>query len=80
MIWVIQDLYFVVNSLSSWLGFSWAIQGPWAFLWCPRRDNDQVIKCYLSPNVCPSVRHTQRRPLFKSNSFDQNFMKLGHIV
>ena len=27
--------------------------------------------------VCTSV---QRRPLTKSNTFDQNFMKLGHIV
>ena len=31
-------------------------------------------------SACPSVRHTQRRPLSKSNSFDQNFVKLGHIV
>ena len=27
-----------------------------------------------------SVHHTQRRPLSKSKSFDQNFMKIGHIV
>ena len=26
------------------------------------------------------VRLSKRRPLSKSNSFDQNFMKLGHIV
>ena len=26
------------------------------------------------------VRLSQRRPLSKSNTFDQNFMKLGHIV
>ena len=31
--------------------------------------------------VHPSVRtYVQRRPLSKSNTFDQNFMKLGHIV
>ena len=29
--------------------------------------------------VRPYVRHTKRRPLSKSNSFDQNCMKLGHI-
>ena len=26
------------------------------------------------------VRTSQRRPLSKSNTFDQNIMKLGHIV
>ena len=26
------------------------------------------------------LHHTQQCPLSKSNSFDQNFMKLGHIV
>ena len=38
--------------------------------------------------VCPSVRTyvlmyvrlSKRRPLSKSNTFDQNFMKIGHIV
>ena len=33
--------------------------------------------------VRPSVRTlrlSRRRPLSKSNTFDQNFMKLGHIV
>ena len=34
----------------------------------------------VRPSVPPSVRHTQRRRLFKLNSFDPNFMKLGHIV
>ena len=34
--------------------------------------------------VCPSVRtylpmSVQRCPLSKSNTYDQNFMKLGHI-
>ena len=30
--------------------------------------------------VRPYVRHTQRRPRSKSNSFDQNFIKHGHIL
>ena len=30
--------------------------------------------------VLTYVRLSQRRPLSKSNTFDQNFMKLGHIV
>ena len=33
--------------------------------------------CTLHTYVCTSV---QRRPLSKSNTFDQNLMKLGHIV
>ena len=32
------------------------------------------------PYVRPYLRTVQRRPLSKSNTFDQNFMKLGHIV
>ena len=59
-----------------------------SYILCPHHDNGRGIKCY----PCPSVRtyvhtyvHTyvrlsQRRPLSKSNTFDQNFMKLGHIV
>ena len=35
-------------------------------------------------HVCPSLRTylrlSKRRPLSKSNTFDQYFMKLGHIV
>ena len=30
--------------------------------------------------VLTYVRLSRRGPLFKSNTFDQNFMKLGHIV
>ena len=37
----------------------------------PRHDNGHVRL---------SVCHSQRRPLSKSYSFDQNFMKLGHII
>ena len=29
---------------------------------------------------CTYVRTSRRRPLSKSNTFDQNFMNLGHIV
>ena len=45
----------------------------------PRHDNGQGIKCYPRPSVL-NVRLSRRRPLSKSNTFDQNFMKLGHIV
>ena len=31
-------------------------------------------------NVIPVCMYVQRCPLSKSNTFDQNFMKLGHIV
>ena len=41
----------------------------------PRHDNGRGIKCY----PCPSVRLSKRLPLSKSNTFDLNFMKLGHI-
>ena len=35
----------------------------------------------MSPlSVRTFERHAQQRPLSKSSSFDQNFMKLGHIV
>ena len=52
----------------------------------PHHDNGRGIKCYCSPSVCPylltylSTYLLQRRLLLKSNTFDQNFMKLGHIV
>ena len=43
----------------------------------PPHDNGRGIKCY----PCPSVRtYVQRCLLSKSNTFDQNFMKFGHIV
>ena len=45
-------------------------------LLCPRHVNGWGIKCY----PCPYVRHNQRRLLSKSNSFDQNFVKLGHVT
>ena len=57
----------------------------WFNLLCPRHDNGRGIKCYPCP-LCirPSVRMskclTQWPPLSKSNRYDQNFMKLGHIV
>ena len=38
------------------------------------------VRMYICMSVHSLVHHTQRRPLFKSNSFDQNFMKLGRIV
>ena len=45
---------------------------------CPRHDNGRVINV---TSVRPSIRTThQRCPLSKSNSSDQNFMKLDHIV
>ena len=34
----------------------------------------------VRPYVRPYVRLSKRRPLSNSNTFDQNFMKLGHIV
>ena len=56
----------------------------------PFHDNSRGIKCYPCPpvrmsvhtylNVCPYIRHTQRQTLAEIKSFDQNFMKLGHIV
>ena len=45
---------------------------------CPRHDNGRVINV---TSVRSSVRTShQRCPLSKSNSSDQNFMKLDHIV
>ena len=41
----------------------------WAFIITP-----------VSPSVHTSVHPTLRHPLSKLNSFDQDFMKLGHIV
>ena len=38
------------------------------------------VRPSVSTYVRLSVRQIQQRPLSKSNSFDQNFMKLGHIV
>ena len=35
---------------------------------------------YILLSVRMSVCRTQRRPLSKSNTFEQNFIKLGHIV
>ena len=34
----------------------------------------------VRPSVRTYLRLSQRRPLSKSNTFDLNFMKLGHIV
>ena len=45
-------------------------------IFMPPHENGRGIKCY----PCQSVHHTKRRPLSKSNTFDHNFMKLGHIV
>ena len=58
------------------------------FLLCPRHNNGRGIKCYPCPsvrtyghtNLRTYVRLSKRRPLSNSNTFDQNFMKLGHIV
>ena len=47
---------------------------------CPRHDNGRGIKCYPCSSIRMYLRLSQRRPLSKSNTFDQNFMKLGHIV
>ena len=44
---------------------------------CPRHDKGRGIKCYPCPYIHTSVRLSKRRPLSKSNTFDQNFMKLG---
>ena len=35
---------------------------------------------YVRTYVLTYVRLSRRRPLSKSNTFDQNFMKLGHTV
>ena len=43
-------------------------------------DNGQGIKCYPCQSIHLSIRHAQRRLLSTSNTFDQNFKKLGHIV
>ena len=48
---------------------------PCQFL-CLRHDNGRGIKCY----PCPSLRLSWRLPLSILNIFNQNFMKLGHIV
>ena len=32
------------------------------------------------PSVFMKIHHLKQCPLSKSNTFDQNFMKLGHIV
>ena len=58
------------------------------FLLFPRHDNGLGIKCYPCPSVrtylrayvLTYVRTSKRRPLSNSNTFNQNFMKLGHIV
>ena len=34
----------------------------------------------VRPYFTYNIRTSQRRPLSKSNTFDQNFFKLGHIV
>ena len=54
----------------------------YTYFLCPRHDNGRGIKCYPCPSVRTLhtyVRMSQQRPLSKSNAFDQNFMKLGHI-
>ena len=43
-------------------------------------NNGGGIKCYPCPSVRINVRLSKRYPLSESNTFDQNFMKLGHIV
>ena len=47
---------------------------------CPHHDNCRGITCYPCPSVRMNVRLSKRRPLSDSNTFYQNFMKLGHIV
>ena len=39
----------------------------------------KVLPLSVHPYICPYVRYSQRRPLSKSNSFDQNFMNIGQI-
>ena len=34
----------------------------------------------VGPSVLTYIRLSKRRPLFHSSTFDQSFMKLGHIV
>ena len=49
----------------------------------PRHENGWGIKCYPCPSVLfirTYVRLSRRRSLSKSNTFDPNFMKLGHLV
>ena len=38
------------------------------------------VSRYVHTYIGLSVRHSQQHLVSKSNSFDQNFMKLGHIV
>ena len=42
------------------------------------------ISSFMPMSVCPYFTYVctsvQRHPLSKSNTFDRNFMKLGHIV
>ena len=43
--------------------------------------NLKLLREKVRQSVRPSVRTSyQRHPLSKSNSFDRNFMKVGHIV
>ena len=56
---------------------------------CPGHDNGRGIKCYPSLSVRPYIRMylrstyvrlSKQRPLSKSITFDQNFMKLGLYI
>ena len=38
------------------------------------------VRTYVRMYLRTYVRLSKRRPLSNSNTFDQNFMKLGHIV
>ena len=51
------------------------------YFYAPAMTMARSIKCYPCPSVPLSVHMShQLRQLPKSNSFDQSFMKLGHIV
>ena len=55
---------------------------------CPHYDNGRCMKCYpcrsvrtyVRTYVLTYIRLSKQHPLSKSNTYDQNFMKLGHIV
>ena len=55
------------------------------FVIIPRHDDGRGIKCYSCPYENKIVRShvrtlVQRRSLSKSNTFDQNFIKLGTMM
>ena len=77
-------VHMVLVYLLFWFNVNNSAQIGWnIILLCPRHDIGLGIKCYpclFVRTLRTNVRTSRRRPLSKSNTFDQNFMKLGHIV